>query len=595
MIKKGKKRVRGKRASAYRRNTRRKRGNSMPSKHSLSWYSDSHIPEIAGEKDPLEKEAEKTSSKASGLASSVQMKSDGVSKNSVSSTFAKTLNQTKNSGTPLPEKTQKSMSSKMGSSFKDVRIHKGKEADSMSKEINAKAFTYGRDIFFKEGHFQPDSKEGQRLIAHELVHTQQQSSMIHREALGNAANQIQLWRFKIGLDLTPEFIAKAKKLSSDGPLTTDEINELRMHSIIQRGTVTHSERLLMAALLNQSAINIVQANVNISFDIPAGMITSANRNTVRQSGKSNIPENIILLLSQNLNQASTGDIDGMISTLKTLNKEATKAILKEAATYKRKMARVIAFAKKKNVFLPDVLRAMVNGASDNSNGDKYMAGLAYTVLNAAGQSKASKILSGDLKIDALSDSAFNKSSNASAQYNPSGEVDFAKGDTMYLRTSLDIDNVASRAIIVHEFIHFLQDFNAVLPAVAPGTVSKLVARAIPLEIEAYQAQVKYIMDQILNNTDPKKHEKMVTQASKDLIFNYIQWAYILVTENDMKYEDLTIEILTKHKDISEQDVLNATNRSRADLIAEMTTALMPDYGAKSILLDGNKGPSLMDH
>jgi hypothetical protein len=44
----------------------------------------------------------------------------------------------------------------------------------MSDSIQAKAFTHGSDIYFNSGQFQPNTEGGQRLLAHELVHTVQQ-------------------------------------------------------------------------------------------------------------------------------------------------------------------------------------------------------------------------------------------------------------------------------------------------------------------------------------------------------------------------------------------------------------------------------------
>jgi hypothetical protein len=54
--------------------------------------------------------------------------------------------------------------------FSDVRIHQGPDAESLS----ALAFTQGRDIHFAPGHYNPSSREGQRIIAHELTHVMQQ-------------------------------------------------------------------------------------------------------------------------------------------------------------------------------------------------------------------------------------------------------------------------------------------------------------------------------------------------------------------------------------------------------------------------------------
>src|SRR4030095_10063138 len=57
----------------------------------------------------------------------------------------------------------------------NVNIHSGSEAIQMNRELNAKAFTVGSDIYFSEGQYNPASDEGKHLLAHELTHTLQQS------------------------------------------------------------------------------------------------------------------------------------------------------------------------------------------------------------------------------------------------------------------------------------------------------------------------------------------------------------------------------------------------------------------------------------
>lgn len=81
------------------------------------------------------------------------------------------------------------MQSRFGADFSDVKIHTGGEAILMKRELNAKAFTVGNDIYFNEGQYNPNSGEGKHLLAHELVHTVQQGSVktIQRQSAGSAA------------------------------------------------------------------------------------------------------------------------------------------------------------------------------------------------------------------------------------------------------------------------------------------------------------------------------------------------------------------------------------------------------------------------
>ena len=62
-----------------------------------------------------------------------------------------------------------------GTDLSAVRVHDSPEHNQLAKSINAKAFTVGSDIFFGEGHYRPGTRDGDRLLAHELTHVAQQS------------------------------------------------------------------------------------------------------------------------------------------------------------------------------------------------------------------------------------------------------------------------------------------------------------------------------------------------------------------------------------------------------------------------------------
>jgi hypothetical protein len=63
----------------------------------------------------------------------------------------------------------------LGHDLSRVRIHTGPLADASARAIGARAYTVGQDIVFRDGLFQPHSREGRRLLAHELTHTVQQA------------------------------------------------------------------------------------------------------------------------------------------------------------------------------------------------------------------------------------------------------------------------------------------------------------------------------------------------------------------------------------------------------------------------------------
>ena len=60
-----------------------------------------------------------------------------------------------------------------GDALAGVRVHRDAEAADLARSVGARAFTVGSDVFFGRGEYQPDTREGSQLLAHELVHTTQ--------------------------------------------------------------------------------------------------------------------------------------------------------------------------------------------------------------------------------------------------------------------------------------------------------------------------------------------------------------------------------------------------------------------------------------
>ncbi|MCC5938907.1 MAG: DUF4157 domain-containing protein [Lunatimonas sp.] len=86
------------------------------------------------------------------------------------------ISSSKGMGSPLGTSERKHMESGFGADFSGVNIHTDSHAVQLSRELGAQAFTHGNDIFFNEGKYNPGSKDGQHLLAHELTHTLQQGA-----------------------------------------------------------------------------------------------------------------------------------------------------------------------------------------------------------------------------------------------------------------------------------------------------------------------------------------------------------------------------------------------------------------------------------
>ncbi|MEU1390950.1 MULTISPECIES: DUF4157 domain-containing protein [unclassified Nonomuraea] len=60
-----------------------------------------------------------------------------------------------------------------GHDFAGVRLHTDGAAAGFARTMHAQAVTVGRQIFFREGAYQPHTPKGRRLLAHELAHVVQ--------------------------------------------------------------------------------------------------------------------------------------------------------------------------------------------------------------------------------------------------------------------------------------------------------------------------------------------------------------------------------------------------------------------------------------
>jgi predicted phage tail protein len=113
------------------------------------------------------------------------------------------INSSRGGGSNLDNPTQSFMQSRFGADFTEVKIHTGGEATQMNRELNAKAFTVGNDIYFNQGQYNPGSKEGAHLLAHELTHTLQQSGGIERKIQRKpGGNEKITYQFKVPEGIT---------------------------------------------------------------------------------------------------------------------------------------------------------------------------------------------------------------------------------------------------------------------------------------------------------------------------------------------------------------------------------------------------------
>ena len=92
------------------------------------------------------------------------------------------IQQSRGGGQPLADDIKQPMEQAFGADFSSVNIHTDDNSDKLNKSIQARAFTTGQDIFFRQGEYSPGSNAGKELLAHELTHVvQQNGSTVQRK------------------------------------------------------------------------------------------------------------------------------------------------------------------------------------------------------------------------------------------------------------------------------------------------------------------------------------------------------------------------------------------------------------------------------
>lgn len=96
-------------------------------------------------------------------------------------------------GTPLPPSTRAFFEPRFGADFGNVRIHTDSHAADTAKSINARAFTVGPNIAFGSGQFDPGSRQGKQILAHELTHVVQQGAATSTHQIQRTPEMIQTY------------------------------------------------------------------------------------------------------------------------------------------------------------------------------------------------------------------------------------------------------------------------------------------------------------------------------------------------------------------------------------------------------------------
>ncbi|MFE7126901.1 DUF4157 domain-containing protein [Streptomyces sp. NPDC057617] len=121
-------------------------------------------------------------------------------------------------GQPLDLSVRRELEERLGHDFSRVRLHTDRDAGALTELLGADAVAVGQDIFFREGAYVSGTADGQRLLAHELLHTVQNPHGLGTLRAGRDLGAVSLPQQAI----EQEAESTARDLVRDGLRTRDE-------------------------------------------------------------------------------------------------------------------------------------------------------------------------------------------------------------------------------------------------------------------------------------------------------------------------------------------------------------------------------------
>lgn len=94
-------------------------------------------------------------------------------RNEIDFEAAELVARARHDGAPLDAALRSQLEGALGTRLDGVRVHTDANADAAARALGAQAFAIGNDVVFRGGAYDPQQRDGQRLIAHEVAHTVQ--------------------------------------------------------------------------------------------------------------------------------------------------------------------------------------------------------------------------------------------------------------------------------------------------------------------------------------------------------------------------------------------------------------------------------------
>lgn len=418
------------------------------------------------------------------------------------------------------------------------------------------------------------------------------SRLLQRRPVGDGSRATGI-AFTVGVECSPEFARAAKRAVADGVVDERDLGELRQAALADDASVSDDERMFMAALLDPANVALLRSRMfaaggdEIVFAIAS--IGAASRARIADTGRMGLPGDVAAEGREVDAALAHGDLFAAGVHQNRMEEHAARAIDFTFGRWLPTARATLTRGRRSGLFATHIVRAMNAAASDSTEGDRALAGAVYVIAAETGSPLQDDILAGRLKVD---ETSMPLPLGAFAIYSSAGNA--LKGDTIYLPSTFDIEDLAHRAAVVHELQHAADDRASGGPRV----------RADPTdqgELRGYRAQARYLLYAIVRLRGAER-SAAITAAARE--YNLVVGlAAALEARSDRARLEPIVRALNAaaplaRNQLSEANVSAALRRPVADVEAEALRLIRLlyriDAAQHTTIREGLSGESLLD-
>lgn len=179
------------------------------------------------------------------------------------------IQRARGNGRALDSGMRAQMESAFDADFSHVHVHSDAEADALNREVNARAFTTGQDIFFRDGEYSPSSSGGRELLAHELTHVVQQagSTVQGQLVIGMSGDEYEQEADRMAETVTG--LPKSGATTAFKPRARCDFSQVRVHT---DALAAQSSRAALTVITQRSDSTEQAASIAVQRALEQGSI-----------------------------------------------------------------------------------------------------------------------------------------------------------------------------------------------------------------------------------------------------------------------------------------------------------------------------------